>query len=91
METEQVKRLRYLGMAYYRRGDVAQGDMQLADLQQRWAEPESGSGEGRRRSREEGHSGEKKSEADVAKAKDEAAKKADDGETRRRCRRGSMS
>jgi peroxiredoxin len=35
---EQVKRLKYLGEAHYRRGDIASGDAQLAELQQRWAD-----------------------------------------------------
>jgi peroxiredoxin len=35
---EQVKRLRALGEAFYRKGDAAQGDIQLADLEQRLAD-----------------------------------------------------
>jgi peroxiredoxin len=34
-EQEQLKRLRHLGMAYYRKGDVAGGDAQLAALEQK--------------------------------------------------------
>lgn len=37
-EAERIKRLRVLGMAYYRRGDPAKGDIQLADLEQRLTE-----------------------------------------------------
>ena len=35
---EQVKRLRALGEAFYRKGDAALGDLQLADLEQRLAD-----------------------------------------------------
>jgi peroxiredoxin len=35
---EQVKRLRALGEAFYRKGDAAKGDIQLADLEQRLAD-----------------------------------------------------
>jgi peroxiredoxin len=38
LDAEQVKRLRYLGMAHYRRGDSAKGDIQLASLEERLAE-----------------------------------------------------
>lgn len=34
-EAEQQKRLRYLGMAHYRRGNPAQGDIQLAALEEK--------------------------------------------------------
>ena len=37
-KTEQVRRLRYLGTAHYRRGDSAQGDIQLAALEEKLAE-----------------------------------------------------
>jgi peroxiredoxin len=33
-DAEQLKRLRHLGMAYYRRGDSAKGDIQLAAVEQ---------------------------------------------------------
>lgn len=35
LEEEQVKRLRYLGLAYYAKGDLKNGDAQLAQLQKR--------------------------------------------------------
>ena len=35
IEAEQIKRLRYLGMAHYRRGNAAQGDIQLAALEEK--------------------------------------------------------
>jgi peroxiredoxin len=35
---EQVKRLRYLGMAHYRRGDSAKGSIQLAEAERRLSE-----------------------------------------------------
>ena len=38
---EQVKRLRALGEAFYRKGDAALGDLQLADVQQRLADQKS--------------------------------------------------
>lgn len=39
-DKEQIKRLRYLGQAYFRRGDADNGAVQLADLQQRQQETE---------------------------------------------------
>jgi peroxiredoxin len=37
-DPEQLKRLRYLGMAYYRRGDSARADVQLAAVEKLYAE-----------------------------------------------------
>ncbi|MEX2173938.1 MAG: peroxiredoxin family protein [Pirellulaceae bacterium] len=67
-ENEQVKRLRYLGMAHYRSGNVSLGDAQLADLQQRWAAVKGAHlqviAEAENKARVE-----KKSEADIEKAR----------------------
>jgi peroxiredoxin len=66
-ENEQVKRLKALGEAYYRRGDAAGGDAQLADLQQRWADAQAANtqylAEAEAKARKEN-----KSEEDVTKA-----------------------
>ncbi len=40
-ENEQLKRLRLLGMAYYRKGDIAGGDARLAELERRVAEQQA--------------------------------------------------
>lgn len=39
-EKQQIKRLRYLGQAYFRKGDAENGAVQLADLQKRKQETE---------------------------------------------------
>lgn len=39
-DKEQIKRLRYLGQAYFRKGDVDSGAVQLAELQRRHREAE---------------------------------------------------
>ena len=66
-ENEQVKRLKHLGEAHYRRGDIAGGDAQLADLQQRWADVQAANthylAEAEAKARKEN-----KSEEDVTKA-----------------------
>lgn len=75
-ENEQIKRLRHLGEAHYRRGNVALGDAQLAELQTRLAavkaEQDKAIADAESKATEE-----KKAEADVKKAKDEAKKKFD--------------
>jgi peroxiredoxin len=76
-EAEQVKRLRRLGAVYYRKGDIAQGDAQLAELSQRLAnhkaEQEKAVAEAEAEAKKEN-----KPDADIAKAK-ESAKKEHDG------------
>jgi peroxiredoxin len=70
-EEQQVKRLRALGEAHYRRDDIARGDTVLADLQQRWAAAKSE--QTKQTAEAEAKAiGEKKSAADVTKAKDAA-------------------
>ncbi|MBC7856582.1 MAG: redoxin domain-containing protein [Pirellulaceae bacterium] len=73
-ENEQTKRLRHLGMAHYRRGEIAQGNAQLADLQKRQADEKAIQ---EKAVNEAGAKAavEKKPEADITKAKDEAKKK----------------
>ncbi len=70
-EAEQVKRLRALGEAHYRRGDVASGDAVLGQLQQRWADVKAAEAKAVAEA-ETKATGEKKGEADIAKAKEEA-------------------
>src|SRR5688500_8525838 len=66
-ENEQVKRLKALGEAHYRRGDAPGGDAALADLQQRWADVQAANtqylAEAEAKARKEN-----KSEEDVTKA-----------------------
>jgi peroxiredoxin len=73
-ENEQIKRLKHLGEAHYRRGDVAAGDVQLADLQRRWADVQAKHtqelAEAEAKARKEN-----KSEEDVEKAKNGAKNK----------------
>ena len=75
-DNEQIKRLRALGEAHYRRGNVSLGDTQLAELQNRLtavkAEQDKAIAEAEAKATEE-----KKSEADIKKAKDDAKKKFD--------------
>ena len=70
-ENEQVKRLRALGEAHYRRGDAAGGDAVLGQLQQRWADVKSAESKAMAEA-ETKAIGEKKSAEDVAKARDKA-------------------
>jgi peroxiredoxin len=75
-DEQQVKRLRALGEAHYRRGDtarddIARGDAVLGDLQQRWAAAKSDQTKQVAES-EAKAIGEKKSAEDVTKAKDAA-------------------
>lgn len=74
IEGEQIKRLRHLGTAHYRRGEVAQGNAQLADLQKRQAD-EKALQEKTANEAEAKAKTENKPEADITKAKDEAKKK----------------
>lgn len=73
-DNEQVKRLRHLGTAHYRRGEIAQGNAQLADLQKRQAD-EKATQEKSVNEAEAKAKAENKPEAEITKAKDEAKKK----------------
>jgi peroxiredoxin len=70
-ENEQVKRLRALGEAHYRRGDTAGGDAVLGQLQQRWADVKSAESKAMVEAEAKAVS-EKKSAEDVAKARERA-------------------
>ncbi|MDX1947382.1 MAG: redoxin domain-containing protein [Pirellulaceae bacterium] len=76
IEAEQLKRLRYLGMAHYRRGNTAAGDQVLGEVRLKWAEQKSAQdkamADAETKTRRE-----KKSEGDVTKARDAAKKTAD--------------
>lgn len=74
IENEQTKRLRHLGTAHYRRGEVAQGNAQLADLQKRQADEKAIQEKAVNEAAAKA-TAEKKPEADITKAKDEAKKK----------------
>jgi peroxiredoxin len=74
IENEQIKRLKYLGEANYRRGDAAAGDAQLADLQQRWAVAKDAQVEAIAEA-EAGAREQNKSETDIAKARKSAEDK----------------
>jgi peroxiredoxin len=73
VEAEQVKRLRHLGMAYYRRGDSAKGEIQLAALEELLAErkaaQEKAVSEAEKKAKDE-----KKDEKAIEKAKTDAKK-----------------
>jgi peroxiredoxin len=72
-DAEQLKRLRHLGLACYQSGDTARGDQVLGEVQARWAEQVSAQttavAEAERKARDG-----KKSDADVAKAREQAKK-----------------
>lgn len=72
-EADQLKRLRMIGMAYYRNGDAAKGDEQLAEAQRRLdevkAELAKAETEAETKAKEEN-----KSEEDVKKAKEAVRK-----------------
>ncbi|MFN0017605.1 MAG: redoxin domain-containing protein [Pirellulaceae bacterium] len=73
-DNEQLKRLRILGMAHFRRGEVAQGNAQLADLQKRQADEKAIQEKSVNEAGAKA-TAEKKPEADITKAKEEAKKK----------------
>jgi peroxiredoxin len=70
-ETEQVKRLKFVGLASFRRGDAARGDAALIELHERWTAAKAAQ-EKAVADAEAKATGEKKSEEDVKKAKDQA-------------------
>jgi peroxiredoxin len=72
-EPEQVKWLRRIGMASYRKGDVATGDAKLAELQKRLADHQSAQDKAVADAEMKAKM-ENKPEAEINKAKDEAKK-----------------
>jgi len=70
-ESEQVKRLRALGEAHYRLGQVAEGDAVLGQLQQQWCDVKTAQTKAIADA-EAKATGEKKSDEDITKAKDQA-------------------
>jgi peroxiredoxin len=75
-EADQVKHLRMLGAAHYRRGNVAAGDLArgdaiLADLRQRWADLQVSQNKAASDA-EAAARKENKSDADIVKARDRA-------------------
>jgi peroxiredoxin len=76
-EADQLKRLRMLGMAHYRKGDTAGGELQLAEVQRRLdtlkAEQAKAEADAETKAKEES-----KSEEDLKKAKEEARKPLDE-------------
>ena len=76
-EADQLKRLRLLGMAHYRKGDTAQGDEQLAEVQRRLeavkAEQAKAETDAETKAKEE-----QKSDDDLKKAKEAARKPFDE-------------
>jgi peroxiredoxin len=75
-ENEQLKRLRALGMAYYRSGNAEQGDAQLAELQTRLADQKTAQQQAMDEA-EANAKEEKKPDGAIAKAKEQAKKKFD--------------
>ena len=75
-EDEQVKRLRQLGAAYYRKGEIGQGDAQLAELNERLGKKKSEQEKAVAEAEAEAKK-ENKPEADIAKAKENAKKEHD--------------
>ena len=75
-EEEQVKWLRRIGMASYRKGDIAAGDKHLAELQKRLADHKAAQDKSGVDAEAKAKS-ENKPEADVTKAKEEARKEHD--------------
>jgi peroxiredoxin len=75
-EEEQVKWLRRIGMASYRKGDLAAGDARLAELQKRLADHKAAQDKAGTDAEAKAKS-ENKPEAEVIKAKDEARKESD--------------
>jgi peroxiredoxin len=73
IDAEQIKRLRYLGMAYYRRGDSAKGDIQLVALEERLSEQKSAQ-EKAIADAEQKAKDAKKDEKEIEKAKTDAKK-----------------
>jgi peroxiredoxin len=74
-EAEQVKRLRYLGMAHYRRGDSAKGSIQLAAVEQRLSAQKATLDKAVAESEAKAHakaSEEKKDEKEIEKAVEKA-------------------
>lgn len=68
---EQLKRLRALGMAYYRKGDIASGNVQLAEVQSR-LDLEKDAQEKAGAAAEQKAKGENKEKKDVDKARNDA-------------------
>ena len=72
-EDQQLKRLRFLGMAHYRSGNATQGDVQLAAVQQQLTDQKAAQEKAMTEAEEKAKT-ENKSEADVKKAKEQAKK-----------------